>query len=264
MDIAKDKLNSWAFPQASPQEPMSLIGWEYMDLVRPSVVTIIKQHVVNQAWVQFTRELNAVVMFGRGFGEILRPVNRPGHPLLVCKGWTTVPREKDYLATDVHTILELLERTSEGTYRLSPRLHWKRSQKLFESCQPQCTCTNRCDRVQQLLPVPNEPGQKDLKRALRLGMNGAVIFGSKLQSQFKSISRKKSESVNNLALSAITCLLTQYTDVSAGRGYIKLRGASRSQHSNCFRYKRWSSRGAEYSGSLFLIFIHDNSLLRTT
>ncbi|KAI1077276.1 hypothetical protein F5B20DRAFT_279626 [Whalleya microplaca] len=76
-----------------------LEGWDFKDLVtecdpRPLVATL---HAYGYGWFDFIRSIQAIVLFGRGFGEVIRPFRNTD----VCSLWREVPRGKYYLTTAV-------------------------------------------------------------------------------------------------------------------------------------------------------------------
>jgi hypothetical protein len=66
-------------------------------------------------WSDLISEANATTIFGRGFGELIRPCDAS----TVCSEWARLPVEEDYLATTVPTLKLLLERCPS---RMEPSL----------------------------------------------------------------------------------------------------------------------------------------------
>lgn len=154
-------------------------GWEFMSLVqdknhRRKEVTIAKS---SGGWVDLVNDIDALVLFATGFGEIIRPVSDLGR---LCHQWRSLPKGKDYLAAGV-PLLELLY--SEAGSRLSrknlstTRLQWHRASTLFEQCPYTRPEHCECDRTQQIY---HESLFKTFGRVRPPGTleeNGCVIFG---------------------------------------------------------------------------------------
>jgi len=86
-----------------------LEGWDFKDLAtnrdpfHPSVATL---PTIGKGWVDFTRSIHAITLFGRGFGEIFQPRLSSGP----CLQWSKLPKDKFYLAvsnSDLKDIMEL-------------------------------------------------------------------------------------------------------------------------------------------------------------
>lgn len=156
-----------------------LYGWEFMSLVheknfRRKEVTIEKS---SGGWVDLINDIDGLVLFATGFGEIIRPVSKLDS---LCRGWRSLPTGKDYLAADV-PILELLY--SEAGSRLSRKhlssshLQWHRGSTLFEECSGTTTHRCDCDRTQQIYHDSLFKTFGRVKPPGKLEENGCVIFG---------------------------------------------------------------------------------------
>ncbi|KAJ5552462.1 hypothetical protein N7494_001840 [Penicillium frequentans] len=76
-----------------------LEGWDFVELAtdydpRPRVATL---EAIGWGWVDFIRSIGAITLFGRGFGELIRPVEFDR----MCPGWKSLPTQKYYLAASV-------------------------------------------------------------------------------------------------------------------------------------------------------------------
>jgi len=158
-----------------------LEGWDFKDLATqrdpfyPRVATL---DAVGKGWVDFTREIQAITLFGRGFGEILQPAD-PGK---LCSAWAKLPRKKHYLAACVSDIQEIMEMNGDpdaNPMRISESIVWHIQGQVFEPCQ--CTGNNRgknrhSDIAQVLFPsrlsyvLPK-------RKPIQLEDRGAMIFG---------------------------------------------------------------------------------------
>lgn len=154
-------------------------GWEYMSLVheknyRRKEAAIAKS---SGGWVDLINDIDALVLFGTGFDEIIKPVS--GHGRL-CTQWRSLPKRKDYLAAGV-PILELLY--SEAGSRLSRKylstthLQWHRGSSLFEQCSYTGPDRCKCDRTQQIYHDSLFKTFGRVRPPGRLEENGCVVFG---------------------------------------------------------------------------------------
>ena len=151
-----------------------LTGFAFMDIVdgqndlRPRVVTLRSS---GKGWVDFTRDIRAFALLGKGFGALIKPSTGTNR---LCKNWKAVPTGKDYLVACTSTLKEICKRSGnqDGKHmELATGIYWHKPDKLFEDCD----CRNiSCDRVQVLLPA--SLGSKKNPRPFDYE-KGAVIFG---------------------------------------------------------------------------------------
>ena len=163
-----------------------LEGWDFKDLVKdgdpifPRVATL---PTIGKGWVDFTRAIHAVTLFGTGFGELIQPRQTSLYPN-ICSRWSLLPKDSYYLAACVSSLLEIMEEDGDATSnprRLCDNIIWHMKQATFCSCP--CTTDSRKghhDPVQVLFPIKfisNFPkkAQVDLKGT------GAVIFGHNMR-----------------------------------------------------------------------------------
>ncbi|PYI05183.1 purine and uridine phosphorylase, partial [Aspergillus sclerotiicarbonarius CBS 121057] len=112
-------------PGAANKQPRSLLdGWDFRDLVlerdpiTPRQTTLAQE---GRSWVDLTRSIRAVTLFGRGFGEICRPVDGP------CAAWDRVPTGRCYLtasALDLNNIAEAYGDPYSDPVKLTHGLLW--------------------------------------------------------------------------------------------------------------------------------------------
>lgn len=161
-------------------------GWEYMSLVHEKNYRRKEALVAKSSggWVNLANDIDALVLFATGLGDVIRPVSDLGN---LCKFWRTLPHGKDFLAAGV-PILEMLYSeagSSQSRKHLSTsHLQWNRGHTLFELCSSNSSRCCGCDRTQQInydsffktLGPVRSPG--------RLEENGCVVFGQ-MQHSFK-------------------------------------------------------------------------------
>ncbi len=158
-----------------------LEGWDFKDLATqrdpfyPRVATL---DAVGKGWVDFTRGIQAITLFGRGFGDILQPAD-PGK---LCSAWAKLPKQKHYLAACVSDIQEIMEVNGDpgaNPMRISESIVWLIQGQVFEPCQ--CTGNNRgknhhSDITQVLFPL-RLSYVLPKRNPIQLEDHGAVISG---------------------------------------------------------------------------------------
>lgn len=156
-----------------------LEGWDFHEMATegdPIYPRVAVLDTMGKSWVDFTRSIHAVTLFGRGFGEIIKPRNGP------CFHWAKLPKGKYYLAacmSDLKDITEKLGDPYSVPMKLANNIFWHYSNRAFDQCQ----CKDdqdetHSDLAQVLLP-------SSMCRNLLQGMScmsdleneGAVIFG---------------------------------------------------------------------------------------
>ena len=94
-----------------PQLRESLEGWDFVNLAchqSPFEPIVAKMDCFSEPWIHFIRSINAIVLFGDGFGELIEPT---GDSLIgLCSEWKTLPKGKNYLATTFSTLKQIQER----------------------------------------------------------------------------------------------------------------------------------------------------------
>jgi hypothetical protein len=166
-----------------------LEGFDFMDAATshgtlwPKVVTLCAK---GAGWVDFTRTIHAVTLFGTGFGQLFRPTTAGDEGSCGTCLWNgEVPKGRDFLATTVSDIKEILKKKGSmhtKPWRLADKIYWHTPDKLFEPCK----CCPRGpgrdpvqhDRVQVLLPATFlKLWARGLRSPTSLPARGAVIFG---------------------------------------------------------------------------------------
>lgn len=158
-----------------------LEGFDFMDLAAgegtlwPKTATL---HAAGAGWVDFTRAIHAITLFGTGFGDLFQP---EGDPCGRCLSNEPLPKEKDYLAATIPEIQEILKKkgsTRANPWRLVDKIYWHNPDKLFEPCQCTDSPGAQHDRVQVLLPATfPKLWSRGLQSPTTLPTDGAVIFG---------------------------------------------------------------------------------------
>ena len=154
-----------------------LYGWEFRALVEDKSSFRQKEQVLektNGGWVDLVDDTDTIVLFGNGFGEVIKPVFDAGD---LCSAWKVLPKGRDYLAVGC-PMLEILynEAGSRKTrsYLTSRHLQWHRGSTVFERCGEVSGCA--CNRLQQLV-YDSRATFRRVEPPDELPENGCVIFG---------------------------------------------------------------------------------------
>ncbi|KAI0184312.1 hypothetical protein EV127DRAFT_239465 [Xylaria flabelliformis] len=163
-----------------------LEGFDFMDIatdedpIRPRMIDLRSS---GRGWVDFTRALHAITLFGKGFGELIQPSASKVSTQSFCNSCVGVSKGQDHLAVSVCDIQDILQKrgsTSTTPWRLVDNIYWHSPDKSFEPCNSTAHSSSKHDRVQVLLPAtfPKLWG-RNLKSPpdLKLTPMGAVIFG---------------------------------------------------------------------------------------
>jgi hypothetical protein len=161
-----------------------LEGFNFMDVATDTapcwpLVTTIKG--TGRGWADFIRAIHAITLFGRGFGEILRPLD----PSRLCSPWASVPKHQDYLAVccaDLESVFVKQGDRRNSPWRLVDDIYWVRRDKTFEHCKCDVGVSGKqgCDRVQLFLPslsFTRKLWGKRLQSPASLAGQGAIILG---------------------------------------------------------------------------------------
>ncbi|CZR60699.1 uncharacterized protein PAC_10595 [Phialocephala subalpina] len=162
-----------------------LEGWDFVELATdhdpyPRVATL---HALGYGWVDFIRSIEAITLFGRGFGDIIRPIEFKG----MCPNWQSLPTQKYYLAASVFDLEKIMKKFGDiraDPVRLCSSLVWHCPGDIVSPCRCQAhgigqvfrkASSRHHDPVQVLYPrmsrliKPRGPE--------RLEGGGAIVFG---------------------------------------------------------------------------------------
>ncbi|KAI1374831.1 hypothetical protein F4677DRAFT_461263 [Hypoxylon crocopeplum] len=163
-----------------------LEGFDFMDVATDEDLLwsrVITLRASGRGWVDFTRAIHAVSLFGTGFGDLIQPVKEGVAKCTNCRANAEVPKGQDYLTICVSELQDILQKQgSDNTnpWRLVDDIYWHAPDKTFESCH--CTKLNpsKHDRVQVLLPAtfPKLWGRGFKSPSdLLMTPRGALLFG---------------------------------------------------------------------------------------
>ncbi|KAF2187664.1 hypothetical protein K469DRAFT_104019 [Zopfia rhizophila CBS 207.26] len=165
--------------EMKPTTRKHLEGFDFMDVATDDDplwrrVTTLKAR--GRGWVDFTRAIHPPTLFGRGFGEILKPLD-----VRSCASWATVPKKLDYLAVCCLDLDEILKRHGDrdtNPWRIINDIYWHCPDKAFGPCQCVNGSRSTCDRVQVLLPNSFRAlWTRGFRSPPSFAGSGAVIFG---------------------------------------------------------------------------------------
>lgn len=156
-----------------------LEGWEFNDLAMsrdplyPRVASIEPR---GKSWIDFTRAIHAVTLFGRGFGDIIKSTGAD-----TCEYWAEMPKQKYYLAACLSDMSQLVKDNhvhKENQVRVSQDVIWHTPTSLFGTCRCKGILgQDHSDPVQSLLPSAMSRLLLPRKIDIPLESPGAIIFG---------------------------------------------------------------------------------------
>lgn len=149
-----------------------LEGWDFRSVATdqdPLYPQIAYFPTMGEGWVDLCKAIHAITFFGRGFGEIIEPVNKDS-----CSRWSMLPSDQFYLAASVSHLQKLASirgEEVESPMRLRDDLFWAISEEALQNCF--CTTTGRCcDRAQKI----HRSSRSGKTNSVRLDARSAVIF----------------------------------------------------------------------------------------
>ena len=154
-----------------------LYGWEFRALVEDKNSFRQKEQVLeksNGGWVDLVDDTDTIVLFGNGFGEVIKP---EFDSMNLCSAWKVLPKGRDYLAVGcpmLETLYNEAGSRKTRSYLTSRHLQWHRGSTIFEKCEELSACA--CDRLQQLV-YDSKTTFRRVKPPDELPEDGCVIFG---------------------------------------------------------------------------------------
>lgn len=166
-----------------------LVGFEYEELLGPNNSIASRMYSMKHikdpfrfmpSWGNFVESIGALVVFGSDFGHLLTPKESGG----LCKEWKTLPADKDFLATTIHT-LKLIHQTSRGKGSIHPFIQnfdWAgRHDDPLHPCACSGEASQHKDPVHLILPMHRAFPLPYKFNTISLppvneNSNGAVIF----------------------------------------------------------------------------------------
>ena len=182
LEFLADQMGQTSRQSGVPVNPTiktAIQGFEFLAIAEersPMKMKKVKLETSSGEWSTLIRDIDALVLFAKGFKDILQPVP-DGNPGLCCQ-LMSMPAGKDYLGTTTKMLEDLYYTAGcrwNRKYLTSTRLQWHQgTSSLFNKCESPGESQCECNRVQQIVS----------KRTLAtiippkdLAQNGAVIFG---------------------------------------------------------------------------------------
>ena len=190
LEILIDKTHAHDSASGFPvQNPFrnELHGWEIMSLVEETPVLRRKQRHIDSTsggWVNLVKDLDAVILFGRGFGEIIRPVQT----ITLCEKWRYLPKGNDFLAVSCQLLREIMYQAgsrNDQRYLTSTGLRLSKKSELFTPCKHPGARSCDCLRVQRIDKSPFLDTLEDRNPFPCLPDRGCVIFGEVRRLNFR-------------------------------------------------------------------------------
>lgn len=164
-----------------------LEGYRFMGIatgraLSPRVISLDVFSGAGKSWVDFTRSIKAVTLFGEGFGELLEPRAPDDGKSNMCDHWKTLPKDKDHLAVATHDLVKIFRQegsTAHVPLQLAAGIFWEPT-ALFEPCACMGRRWRACNHAQALLPKTLlKTAQRRPAPSLQtlIGDRAAVVFG---------------------------------------------------------------------------------------
>ncbi|KAF7538748.1 hypothetical protein G7054_g2676 [Neopestalotiopsis clavispora] len=155
----------------------SLEGFEFREIAAATVKASrcsTKLPSEGGASIQLCRQLNAVTLFGEGFGDLIKPILAKDDDL--CKNWKIVPHDKGYICVQMSYLQQILNTTKER-HRLWDYVKSLWNQPEF-SFRKKCACGKEdpCNYAQMLQGPDQFVGVKG-DTVDKASIDGAMIFG---------------------------------------------------------------------------------------
>jgi hypothetical protein len=166
--------------QINPRPRRQLEGWDFKDLMADGDPFFPRLDIVQEmgkGWIDFTRSIHALCLFGQGFGELIQPKQAVMNS---CCNWSSLPKGKYYLAACIRDLKEIIEDNGDSAsnpVKLCDNVLWSVKHATFQPCP--CTTHSNSkhhDPVQALFPS-NFKKKLRKKTQVDLKDRGAVIFG---------------------------------------------------------------------------------------
>ncbi|KAK6518997.1 hypothetical protein TWF281_003688 [Arthrobotrys megalospora] len=157
-------------------------GWDFIDIASSSTRDPIfpRAGVIRKdcaSWIDFTKDIHAVTLFGRGFGEIIQPSS-----IYECIQWARLPKGDYFLAASVKDLKKAVGINgcySNTPVKLATHLICPNSNKRFEECK----CNQGSETVGYAEPLQDFSlfELSDLHPDNLSKDDGAIILNSKWQ-----------------------------------------------------------------------------------
>ncbi|KAK7531942.1 uncharacterized protein J3D65DRAFT_559080 [Phyllosticta citribraziliensis] len=169
--IQEEKMYSPGHEVTMPISTDTLPGYDFAEICESQTTVpcrFTELRATSKGWMAFLRKIQAVALFGREFGDLIRPTSAE------CSVWKDMPSGKDYIAVNVLDMKDLIDRKALSLEKFD----WHCPERPFECSHDAAPC----HRAQALVPksslswlgsANNVCGPKILEGNER----GAIILG---------------------------------------------------------------------------------------
>lgn len=118
----------------------NILGFDVQDIISSAKTIHARiKHIESRGhgWVDVIPSIGATTIFGRGFGNLIRPEE----PLQLCSQWRTMPINEDYMAASVSTLKMLYQQRllrmepDLGPGEMTTKIVWTSLNPPFQSCE---------------------------------------------------------------------------------------------------------------------------------
>lgn len=156
-----------------------LVGWDFNDLISsrdPVYPRLAALDQMGKSWVDFSRSIHAIALFGNGFGEIIEPVGA------FCPYWAKLPKDRSYMAACVSDLKEIIDAYGDPSSiptQLTHNTLWHHAEQPFKTCVCHSSQDGKHSDLTQVLLPPTISSEELLRspQLVNLDNSGAVIFG---------------------------------------------------------------------------------------
>ncbi|RYP71784.1 hypothetical protein DL771_004596 [Monosporascus sp. 5C6A] len=192
------------------QNPLQTIleGYELMSIVSAEHILTrryVKLQLNGEAWIDFTKRIHAITLFGQHFGDIYKPTE--GLWRRICDNWRTVPRGHEYLAAPISLLQEIKQHSwrqgqiESNSPEIVKGFLCSLSEDAFRICEP--NCKHSFNRVQRPRPSTREETlnlinlrKKVPQKADFAEINGALLFGKSSDLDMKQLAASPPRTVH--------------------------------------------------------------------
>ncbi|KAJ3535266.1 hypothetical protein NM208_g7203 [Fusarium decemcellulare] len=168
-----------------------LEGWDFTDIATDQGPCYLRKanlpiHLLS--WVDFVRQIPAITLFGKGFGDIIRASpTGSGDRAVTCQEWERLPKNHYLLGVSVADLQDIINSIGEqgaDSIMVAPGMMWKNPIK-GSPFHENCLCLSKGQPPQKHSHHSIQELVSDILRSgacmvdLDNHKNGAVIFGSK-------------------------------------------------------------------------------------
>ncbi|KAI1879200.1 hypothetical protein JX265_002154 [Neoarthrinium moseri] len=157
-----------------------LVGWDMHDIITNQ--SILRPRVTDtkslrSGWTSFTKRIGTVTLFGKAFGELIRPKTMAKKHL--CQRWSHLPAGMNYLAACVGDLEAIMERHGDPNTtpkQLCDGVTWHVNRSTFQPCPCNMRNPNNHHVPVQDLGSSFKPSSKPQRPIVEISKEGAVIF----------------------------------------------------------------------------------------